>query len=120
MSYDRFIKSLTEGDPNAQMHPALKALWYDKSGDWETAHQVVQDQTDPCSALIHGYLHRKEGDEWNARYWYNRAGRKPFKGSLDAEWLKLARELTSERNSVDLIDRNSKSSSNDLDRSLRA
>jgi len=24
---------------------------------------------------VHAYLHRKEGVEWNAEYWYSRAGR---------------------------------------------
>ncbi len=38
---------------------------------------------------IHAYLHRKEGDEWNAGYWYRRAG-KPFpKTTLEQELKEL-------------------------------
>jgi len=35
---------------------------------------------------VHAYLHRKEGDEGNARYWYRRANVTPAAGSLDVEW----------------------------------
>jgi len=37
---------------------------------------------------IHAYLHRKEGDKWNAGYWYNRAG-KPFPDFSFEEELKV-------------------------------
>jgi hypothetical protein len=40
-----------------------------------------------------GDVHRKEGDLDNARYWYRRAGAKPFTGSLEAEWAELVRAL---------------------------
>jgi hypothetical protein len=42
---------------------------------------------------VHAYLHRKEPDLANARYWYNRAGRSPATGSLEQEWDALAVEL---------------------------
>nr|WP_299173860.1 hypothetical protein [uncultured Allomuricauda sp.] len=35
---------------------------------------------------IHAYLHRKEGDDWNAGYWYRQAGR-PFSESTFEEEL---------------------------------
>jgi hypothetical protein len=39
------------------------------------------------AARIHAYLHRKEGDEWNSRYWYRRAGTSyPENMSLAQEW----------------------------------
>ena len=44
-------------------------------------------------ALVHAYLHRKEPDPANARYWYNRAGRQPAAISLEQEWDALAAEL---------------------------
>ncbi len=55
----------------------LRALWYDLQGDWDTAHRTVQDLSDVHGMWIHAYLHRKEPDLSNARYWYHRAG-KPF------------------------------------------
>ena len=63
-----------------------KALEADKSGNWTKAHELVQDLSTAEAAWIHAYLHRKEGDRFNAGYWYNRAGRPYFEGSLEAEW----------------------------------
>lgn len=46
------------------------------AGDWDEAHRVVQaDETDPMACWIHAVLHRIEGDDANAGYWYRRAGR---------------------------------------------
>jgi hypothetical protein len=63
-----------------------KALYYDKQGDWHKAHTLVDSLAGKKAARIHAYLHRKEGDEWNARYWYNRADAEFFDGSLEEEW----------------------------------
>jgi hypothetical protein len=42
---------------------------------------------------VHAYLHRKEGDEGNAGYWYRRA-RRPFaRESLETEWAAIASAL---------------------------
>ena len=62
-----------------------KALRADGSGDWDSAHNIVQDIPTPEAAWIHAYLHRKEGDDWNAGYWYRRARRNFFEGSLAEE-----------------------------------
>jgi hypothetical protein len=53
----------------------LQALWYDLHGDWNTAHQIVQQMDDVNAMWIHAYLHRKEPDIANARYWYRSAGK---------------------------------------------
>lgn len=66
--------------------PELVALWHDARGDWERAHQVVQDLATADAAWVHAYLHRKEGDAANARYWYARARQPVFEGALDDEW----------------------------------
>ena len=66
--------------------PYLKALYWDKKGNWTKAHEIIQDLETKEAAWIHAYLHRKEGDEWNAGYWYRRAHQEFFKGSLDQEW----------------------------------
>lgn len=72
-----------------QNHTYIKALEADKSGDWDQAHELVQDLSSQEAAWIHAYLHRKEGDKWNAQYWYSRAGKPFFDGSLDDEWEEL-------------------------------
>lgn len=71
----------------------LVAMWQDAQGDWRGAHATVQDLETPVAAWVHAYLHRREGDESNARYWYSRAGRPPQKVSLDDEWTAIVTEL---------------------------
>jgi hypothetical protein len=62
----------------------LRAIWYDLRGDWETAHGIVQNMTDTHAMWIHAYLHRKEPDIWNSKYWYGRCGRS-YPGDLGFE-----------------------------------
>ena len=59
----------------------LRALWYDLNGDWDTAHSIVQKLVDTHAMWIHAYLHRKEPDISNAKYWYRSAG-KPYPGEI--------------------------------------
>lgn len=93
MTPDNFLQSLPDAAPPRQLSHQLQALWFDGKGNWEKAHQLVQDETDATSALIHAYLHRKEGDTWNADYWYRMAGRTRPSKSLAAEWQDLVAEL---------------------------
>jgi hypothetical protein len=72
---------------------AAQALWWDAHGDWERAHACAQEQDDAAGAAVHAYLHRKEGDLANAGYWYARAGRAVFEGTLAAEWAALSEEF---------------------------
>ncbi len=69
------------------------ALWHDARGDWARAHEIVQDLTSPDASWVHAYLHRREGDDSNARYWYGRAGRQACRLSLDDEWTQIAGAL---------------------------
>lgn len=71
---------------------AAQALWWDAAGDWNRAHDCAQAQDDALGAAVHAYLHRKEGDLANARYWYARAGRDVFPGTLGEEWAALSDE----------------------------
>jgi hypothetical protein len=67
--------------PDSLPSQHLRALWYDLHGDWDTAHRIVQAMDDAHAMWIHAYLHRKEPDIWNAKYWYNRCG-KPYPGDI--------------------------------------
>lgn len=50
-----------------------KALILAKEGDWECSHNIAQsNEGHPDYDRLHALLHRMEGDEWNAKYWYNR------------------------------------------------
>ena len=78
----------------AGIDPLLHALLIDAAGDWDTAHRIAQEVHTLDGSWVHAYLHRKEGDRWNAGYWYDRAAR-PFPVySLEEEWHILARHLT--------------------------
>jgi hypothetical protein len=72
----------------------LQAIWYDLDGDWDTAHNIVQQMSDEFAMWIHAYLHRKEPDTWNAKYWYRACGR-PYPGDLrfDQEVANILAEL---------------------------
>ena len=96
MSFDEFQQSMAgEATVPAGLSGALQALWHDGRGDWERAHDCAQEDKGRDGSWVHAYLHRKEGDEGNAGYWYARAVRaEPPKGvTLDAEWAAMVREL---------------------------
>ena len=73
--------------------PALRALALLSAGDWEGAHALVQDDTSSEAAWVHAHLHRVEGDQANARYWYARAGRPEASGDLEAERHSIERAI---------------------------
>jgi len=90
-----FKSTLKDKEPPTGVSPLLKALWWEAKGDWEKAHTIAQDIGSSEAAWVHAYLHRKEGDEWNAGYWYSRAGKAKFKGSFEEEWEGIVSELLS-------------------------
>ena len=52
----------------------LKPVELALAGEWEAAHELVQQyEDDATAAWIHAVLHKIEGDPGNARYWYHRA-----------------------------------------------
>ncbi|HXB59804.1 MAG TPA: hypothetical protein VNU95_09575 [Candidatus Acidoferrales bacterium] len=53
----------------------LRAVELALAGDWNAAHELVQQYEDGMAAWIHAVLHKIEGDPGNARYWYSRANR---------------------------------------------
>ena len=93
MTFDEFAGSIGGSAPPAGLSPALLALWHDGCGRWEDAHSVAQDIDTKAGSWVHAYLHRKEGDEGNAGYWYRRAGVKPASGSLETEWRAIVSTL---------------------------
>lgn len=89
MTISAFKASLSGNSIPASLSLIQQALWYDGKGDWDKAHNLINDLEDPVSAHVHAYLHRKEGDPGNARYWYHRAGKPPSAKSLKEEWEEL-------------------------------
>jgi hypothetical protein len=93
MDLATFTASTKDDAPQPDWSLPLQALWWDAKGDWAKAHACAQADPGSQAAAVHAYLHRKEPDLSNARYWYNRAGRPPATGPLDQEWAALTTEL---------------------------
>jgi len=55
------------------------------TGNWDIAHRIVQESTDPLGCWIHAILHKMEGDAWNSRYWYGRSGGRLYEDFPDPE-----------------------------------
>ena len=92
-TYDDFLSSLSGDTPPAGLSSALQALWWDGKGEWSKGHDLLQDEGPIAECRVHAYLHRKEGEDWNARYWYSRAEESFYKGGLDEEWMELVRRF---------------------------
>ncbi len=97
MTLEQFEATLTGETPPAGITNSLAAMWYDGKGDWEQAHNIAQDIPTREGSLVHAYLHRKEGDSWNANYWYNRAGETMPKETLEQEWKDIVTQLLGRR-----------------------
>lgn len=89
MTPDDFRSSLSAEAPPAGLEAPLQALWWDAKGEWARAHSLVDELETPDGMAVHAYLHRKEGADWNAEYWYNRAGRQFHHPELKDEWSAL-------------------------------
>jgi hypothetical protein len=86
MDIAEFRESLKNGAPPAGLSYALQALWWDGKDDWEKAHEAAQRDEGPDGSWVHAYLHRKEENLPNAKYWYRRADRAAGYGDLRREW----------------------------------
>lgn len=78
--------------PDGVSNP-VAALWWLAKGDlqlgaaWETAHELCQSQEgDKAHDWVHALAHMIEDDQWNADYWYRRAGEDRKSDDLQAEW----------------------------------
>jgi len=81
--------SLQNEAPADGLEAPLAALWWDAKGNWAAAHALVDELESQEGMAVHAYLHRKEGELWNADYWYERAGRSFYRAELDEEWAAL-------------------------------
>ncbi len=95
MTVDEFKQSLGNAEPPANIDEVARALWYGGRGDWGRAHRIVQEISGSNAAWVHAWLHRQEGDGWNADYWYQRAGRPRSELPLAQEWEEILSALLS-------------------------
>ncbi|NVN41086.1 hypothetical protein HUK82_11030 [Ameyamaea chiangmaiensis] len=89
MTMEAFDLSLADPAPPPGLPDHLLALWHDARGDWQTAHALVEEGLTPPACHVHAYLHRREGDMSNARYWYRRAGEVAADGPGETEYRAL-------------------------------
>lgn len=93
MTVEEFRASLRAAEPPPGLSAPLEALWLDARGEWAGAHKLVDSLETHEGMAVHAYLHRKEGADWNADYWYRRAGRNFHRPKLDDEWTALVEGL---------------------------
>jgi len=97
-TYVDFEKSLELPKVPSVWPDTLKAMWYDAKGDWEASHNIAQDMHNTLGSWLHAYLHRKEGDRFNAGYWYRLAGRPFPQSTLEEELKEIVLYLLEHRN----------------------
>jgi hypothetical protein len=97
---ETFRATLAKDSPDSNLTPYLQALWYDAKGDWHKAHDMIDSLEDRTACWVHAYLHRKEGDKFNANYWYNKARRTMPMSSLDEEWEYITTTLLNEESTA--------------------
>jgi len=93
MTVAEFRESLAHDEPPKELSAPLAALWWDAKDAWAQAHSMVDELDSKDGMAVHAYLHRKEGAEWNANYWYERAGRNYHRAQLSDEWQALVEGL---------------------------
>ena len=93
MEFEDFQQSLKNETPPENTRVYLLAMWHDGRGNWNKAHNMVDSLEDKTASWVHAYLHRKEGDVWNADYWYRKAGKNRPDVSLQNEWETIVKSL---------------------------
>ncbi len=93
MNLAEWKTSLNAPEPPRGFSGLVEALWWEAGGDWARAHEIAQEREDSDAAWVHAYLHRREGNAVNARYWYRRAGKPVCMEPLDAEREAIAARL---------------------------
>ncbi|MFC4601675.1 hypothetical protein [Cohnella hongkongensis] len=71
----------TDAVPEAAAYLAALHLWNDSL---TRAHDLVERLGTPTAMLLHGIIHRREGDFDNANYWFRRTGSHPAYHGLQA------------------------------------
>jgi len=75
-------------------HDLLKAGKFRPGTEMDKAHQVCQENEGASLYdWVHALIHRIEGDDANAGYWYRRAGKTRHSGSIEQEWQIIRTEV---------------------------
>ncbi len=70
------VQNLLHKHSQFQGELAESALWL-LAGDLDRSHEISQRIDTREGAFWHGIMHRREGDFWNAKYWFRKVGNHP-------------------------------------------
>ncbi|MEZ6134212.1 MAG: hypothetical protein R3C53_04785 [Pirellulaceae bacterium] len=68
------IKNLLSVDDKLKGTPSEAGLWL-LAGELDESHRVSQADASATGSYWHGIMHRREGDFWNAKYWFRKVHR---------------------------------------------
>lgn len=75
-------RTLAREASSHEKHPVkrrlLEAFLLYALDDLDAAHSIFQEEDSFFGSYGHGMMHRREGDFWNANYWFRRAGNRKF------------------------------------------
>ncbi|OLP55507.1 hypothetical protein BJF92_23145 [Rhizobium rhizosphaerae] len=75
----------------------LAAAGFVTGSHWAAVHDVCQaHEGEAAFDWGHALCHRIEGDDWNAGYWYRRAGKPKPSGTFDEEWAAMRAALAAD------------------------
>jgi hypothetical protein len=67
-------KEASSHEKHALKRRLLEAFLLYALDDIHAAHSIFQEEDNFFGSYGHGMMHRREGDFWNANYWFRRAG----------------------------------------------
>ncbi len=70
------IETLLENNKQLRGSLAEAGLWL-LAGELDRSHEISQKWETSDGSYWHGIMHRREGDFWNAKYWFRNVGRHP-------------------------------------------
>ncbi|WJH42303.1 hypothetical protein N7E02_23680 [Aliirhizobium terrae] len=73
----------------------LAAADFAMGAEWQVVHDICQahEGVQPFD-WGHALCHRIEGDDWNAGYWYRRAGKTVANEAVADEWAAMRAEIS--------------------------
>jgi hypothetical protein len=100
------ILALAERVGVALASPALQAAVWLYVDDLERSHTISQTISGPVGAVLHGIMHRREGDFWNSKHWLKQARGKPLYDALGHDVMTFVDSVASVqgRNAPELVE----------------
>ncbi len=85
------IRKVLSDNPQLAGTVTEAAIWL-LAGELDRSHEVSQSLTSAEGSYWHGIMHRREGDFWNAKYWFRKVGEHPVFEQLAAQIARASSE----------------------------